>query len=282
VSKRAAIGKVLYGALFTIVLPVLLWCWARATRAIVMIPVPPAAFGWGLTIVGLALVLAGFLALAVWGRGLPMNAFPPERLVARGPFAIFANPIYVGFCAACGGVSIASGSASGLYLVTPTMVLCSAGLVLGYEGPALQARFGPRPRPLLSFAPDDSGAPGRRERIGAYAIAIVPWCLVYEAIAWIGPPPDAISLLLLGEGRWPVIEQAEIAYASIYPAVLVVPLLVRTRRALRCFEIDVVVAMALIFPLYLALPVVSIPRPFEPHTMLGRVRTRSGTTRTAG
>jgi protein-S-isoprenylcysteine O-methyltransferase Ste14 len=269
VSKQ--LGKVLYGALFTVVLPTLLWGWARATRGIVTIAMPPAAFGWALSAVGFSMTLAGIVALAIWGRGLPMNAYPPPRLVTRGPFALFANPIYVGFCAACAGASIAAASASGLYLVTPTMILCSAALVLGYEGPALRARFGPRPTPLFAFARDEDGPPSRRERIIAYAIAIVPWCVLYEGIARMGRPPDAFTLALPGEEAWPVIEQAEIAYISIYPAVLALPLLVRTRRALRRFEIDVVIAMALIFPLYLALPIASIPRSFEPDGVLGRL-----------
>ena len=119
---KDALGKVLYGALFAGVLPALLLLWARATAGVVRIPAPRSvALGAALAGCGALLMVSGWYALHRHGGGLPMNAFPPPRHVARGAYAIVAHPIYVGFCAICFGVSLATGSSSGLWLVSPAM-----------------------------------------------------------------------------------------------------------------------------------------------------------------
>lgn len=271
-AASQTLGKILYGALFAAVLPALLVMWARATNDVVRVPAPRSLVAGGaIATAGAVIVVSGWWALKFIGGGLPMNAFPPPKLVTRGVFAIFANPIYVGFCAVCAGVSIATGSASGLYLVTPTMVLACTALVMGYEGPKLRERFGARPPAWLHVARDEAAAPSFAERLAAYAVVVVPWTLLYELIAAMGTAPDAFSLALPSERTWPVIEEAEIVYASTYAVVLLAPLITRTRRSLRRFEVDALVAMALVFPLYLALPIVAEPRAFEPHGVLGHV-----------
>jgi protein-S-isoprenylcysteine O-methyltransferase Ste14/membrane-associated phospholipid phosphatase len=270
--RATSIGKVLYGALFTVALPVALVAWARATSDVVRAPLHAApAVGVPLAGAGIVLVLAGWWALKVLGGGLPMNAFPPPKLVTRGVYAIFENPIYVGFCAACAGVSMTTGSASGVYLVTPAIALGCTALVMGHEGPRLRERFGPRPSPWLRLARDDEAQPAWQERLAAYGIAIAPWAALYEVIAQAGTPPDAFSLALPGEDAWPVFEGAEVVYASTYAVVLLAPLLAPTRRALRDLEVGALIAMALVFPIYFALPVVAEPRAFEPHGPLGRL-----------
>jgi protein-S-isoprenylcysteine O-methyltransferase Ste14 len=268
---RATLGKIAYGALFNVVLPVLLVAWARATARFVHLPaVRSPAFGAAFAAGGVLLVLWGWWTLRVDGGGLPMNAYPPPRLATRGPYALVAHPVYVGFCAACAGASIAAGSASGLYLVTPTVILACVALVTGYEGPALRARFGEEaPRPWLRLAPNDRAPPRFSERLAAYALALLPWVALYELILGLGRPRDAFSLALPFEALIPVREEAEALYFSVYPAVFAAPLLVRTRRELRRFEVRALLAMALVFPIYLALPVASEPRPFVPQGSLG-------------
>ena len=71
-----------------------------------------------------------------------MNAFPPTRLVRSGVFRWIDNPIYVGFGLLVAGSALATGSAPGLWLVTPVTALAMTALVLGYERHDLRRRFG--------------------------------------------------------------------------------------------------------------------------------------------
>ena len=105
--------------------------------------------------------------LALWrrGGGLPMNAFPPPRFVSGGIYALVPHPIYGGFVLACAGVAVYTGSASGLWLVTPTVALGCAALVLGYELPDLRRRFGPAGLSVVA------GQSGRERRHLLRAIA---------------------------------------------------------------------------------------------------------------
>jgi len=137
-------NKAGYGVLFVVVLPALLIAWARAIESAVPIPVPlPQAAAFGLVIGGAILLLAGMIALWRSGGGLPMNAFPPPRYVAGGVYRWLAHPIYTGFSMLAAGVAVGTASPSGFWLVTPVVILGCVALVLGYERPDLEARFGP-------------------------------------------------------------------------------------------------------------------------------------------
>ena len=52
-------------------------------------------------LLAMGVALMGFGMLALWrdGGGLPMNAFPPPRLVTGSIYALVPHPIYVGFVA---------------------------------------------------------------------------------------------------------------------------------------------------------------------------------------
>lgn len=270
---RGTLGKLLYGALFVVVLPVLLVAWARAAASVVTIPVLHSPLlGGALAAAGGILIPMGWHALHRFGGGLPMNAFPPPRYVTESAYRVAAHPIYVGFCLVCFGLSIAVGSSSGFWLVSPAMVLACTALVLGYEKPDLEARFGPlRGRPWLSLPPADDAEPTLAERLALYPLVILLWGAIYEAVAVAGPPPDARSTLFAFEERVPVLERTEIVYALTYPFVLLAPLVARTRRDVRALGAGGLAACALVFPLYLALPLVSPPRPFVPHGPLGEL-----------
>ena len=54
----------------------------------------------------------------------------------------------------------------------------------------------------------------------------------------------------------------QIFYGSVYVVVLLVPLMARTRHDLRLFSSRALLAMVIVFPLYLAVPLISPPRPF--------------------
>jgi membrane-associated phospholipid phosphatase/protein-S-isoprenylcysteine O-methyltransferase Ste14 len=268
---RRALPKVLYGFFFVAILPLALSLWAHGARdAIHLAAIQSAPWGLAATATGIVVALLGMLALWTYGGGLPMNAFPPPRFVDRGIYLFIPHPIYFGFTLACAGVSIHFGSASGLCLVTPFVALASAALVLGYEMPDLRRRFGAQAAATWPCS-DSSEQPSILERFRVYLLVLLPWLLVYGAIWHMGRAPDAVGSYLDFESHWPVVEWTELTYASTYLIVLLVPLLLRTRRNLRRFAGNAWAAMALMFPLYLLLPVYVPPRPFVPATVFGHL-----------
>jgi prolipoprotein diacylglyceryltransferase/protein-S-isoprenylcysteine O-methyltransferase Ste14 len=279
---RAAVGKVLYGALFAAVLPALLVLWARATVDVVTLPaVRSPSAGATLIVLGGALMLASFWALAARGGGLPMNAFPPPRYVTTGPYALFAHPIYVGFSGVVLGVVLSVGSAPGLWLVWPSVTLGSVALVHGYERHDLVRRFGVLTSPRLALPPALDAPPTWWDRAFVWSCVGAPWVAIYMTLASV-VHPDPIDTTLPFERRWPVIEESELLYGSVYFVAFASPLLIRTRAGLRELSVRALLAMALVFPLYLAFPFVAPPRPFVPHGALGLLLLRERALDTAG
>ena len=224
---KSGVGKLLYGALFVIVLPVLLVVWASETREVVKLPaIHSLPWGVGAITVGSLLVALGMASLWLVGGGLPMNAFPPPRYVSSGIYGLFSHPIYAGFSLVCVGTAIAAGSASGLWLVSTTVVLASTALVLGYELPDLQRRFGSACPGQRLLPADDQSLPSGMERLRCYLTVLVPWFLIYEAFVALGVPPDAKIAYLPFEFRLPVLPWTEMFYGSVYVMVLLVPLIV--------------------------------------------------------
>jgi prolipoprotein diacylglyceryltransferase/protein-S-isoprenylcysteine O-methyltransferase Ste14 len=235
-SESHALGKFLYALLFVAILPTALVAWARATESLVTLPaVRSLPIGAALVAVGALLVLAGWASLWRDGGGLPMNAFPPPRLVTRGVYALFAHPIYVGFCAICFGASIIVGSASGLWLVSPVMTLATMALVLGYESHDLDARFGPeRGAPLFGLPPRDDAPASIARRLAVIVFCVLPWL----AFGFAG------------------------AHVSDVPAVLVAiasPLFARTNMALRRVVVGSLLAMLLLLTLPLLSSIAPAP-----------------------
>ena len=192
------LGKALYGGLFVLVLPLALVLWAAASAPNVRLPsiqsIPLGVCAVGL---GAMLAIAGMVSLRVYGGGLPMNPFPPPRYVARGAYRFVGDPIYLGFGVLCVGCAVTVGSSSGLWLVSPVVILATVALVLGYERIDLRQRFGTDlPQPLLRLPPDEGGRPTAADRISVYALVLLPWALLYEWLAALGVPPDAVSALL--------------------------------------------------------------------------------------
>jgi protein-S-isoprenylcysteine O-methyltransferase Ste14 len=220
-SESHALGKLLYALLFIALLPTALFFWARATEAYVTLPaVHSLPIGAALSTVGALLVLAGWAALWRDGGGLPMNAFPPPRLVTRGVYALVAHPIYVGFAFVCFGVAVLVGSASGLWLVCPSISLGMIALVFGYEKHDLDARFGPdRGAPLFGLPPDDDTRPSLARRIAAALLCAAPWIAFAP--------------------------RAELAVAPAIVVMLLTPFFLRTHRALRALVIRSIFAAAI-------------------------------------
>jgi len=266
-TGRAIFPKLLYGFFFVVVVPSLLVLWAIAAAPAIHLPaVQQTLGGVALIAVGIVILLAGMLALWRHGGGLPMNAFPPPRFVVKGAYALLPHPIYGGFVTICVGVSLYFGSASGLWLVSPTVALSCCALVLGYELPSLRARFGP-PTTSMWLPSRDDGYGNILERLRIYPVILLPWLAFFEGIGTMGKTPGALCTYLSFEYRLPIVEWLEPVYASTYLMILLAPLLVLSSSALRRFAQNALRAMALIFPLYLVLPVYVPPRPFVAATI---------------
>lgn len=268
-------AKTLYAALFCLVIPAALVAWAAALSPLVPWPAWHSPWlGAILVLGGVTLMLAAFDALHRYGRGLPMNAFPPPVYVSQGPYRWLRHPIYAGFCLAAAGAALATGSRGGTWVVAPMVVLGCTALVWGYERPDLERRFGEevaRHRPLLHFPADEPSPPGVSDRVSVYLLVLLPWLILYYLTAGLPTPPDAFSGWLRFERGLPVLQWTEVLYASAYVMVLLTPLLAKTCRHLRRFAAAGVASMAIVFPIYLAVPIVSPPRDFTASSFPGRM-----------
>ena len=267
-------AKILYGALFVIILPALLVLWAAATPSTVTMPVyGSVAIGGLFALTGLALMLAGMFELWRTGGGLPMNAFPPPVLVTVGTFRWLPHPIYTGFIAICLGLSMTAQSASGLWLVTPTVVLVCSALVLGYERLDLQRRFS---QTLCILPAAEDVAPSTPERIRVLLLVIIPWLALYEFTVKL--PLHGASFGFAFEDRLPICSWTTAIYESTYLTVALAPWCARTRLDLRKFMISGWVAMAVVFPCYWFLPSSAPRRPLLDSNLLTHLLSAERTT----
>jgi len=162
-------GKFLYGITFLLVLPAGIWFWAKYTAPIINLPVMESKIlGTGLIIAGGLLLLWGMFALMHYGKGLPMNGYPPPVFVTKGPYRLFRHPIYWGFGMTMTGWFIYTGSHSGIWLVSPLTILGMAALVLGYEEIDLKQRFPDQKLITVLDLPEKSlKSPDIRDRFAA-------------------------------------------------------------------------------------------------------------------
>ncbi len=135
-------NKTLYAIVFLIIIPGMLWFWAKFTEDLISLPIIGSKLtGWIFFILGIILMAWGMYSLKKYGKGLPMNAFPPLKFVKKGPYQLFRHPIYWGFGFLLAGFFMLTKSTSGLWLVTPVTILSMIALVLGYEAIDLKKRF---------------------------------------------------------------------------------------------------------------------------------------------
>ncbi|MBL8960010.1 MAG: prolipoprotein diacylglyceryl transferase, partial [Gemmatimonadetes bacterium] len=268
------IGRLLYGLLFTVAIPLGLLGWARALEpAFPLAPVSLPIAGTVLAIAGGSLLLAGIFAIVTRGDGLPMNAFPPKRLVRAGAFRWIDNPIYVGFGALVVGSALAMGSAAGLWLVAPVTILSMTALVVGYERPDLRRRFGAAvlERSRLALPVADDAPPAWNDRAAVWVRVLLPWVVAFAAVQALGRAPDVFVTSLPFERGWPVIQWTEALYVSAYLFIPCTTFVLVTRRALRAFALRGLVATVIVALCWLVIPVVADNRPFTPTTLLGRL-----------
>jgi protein-S-isoprenylcysteine O-methyltransferase Ste14 len=268
--RSSIIGKISYGALFTVALPVLLAAWAKTTEPRVSLEaVGTRATGVAIISFGATVMIAGMAALLLYGKGLPMNAYPPRQFVSRGIYRFIAHPIYAGFCLICVGAAIVAKSPSGLWLISPMVILACVALVEGFERDNLRKRFGKELRPLLSLPRDENSPPNFADRVSVYVLVIIPWFVLYEAVRLIGVPRDAVSAYLPFENHLPVYQWTELIYVTTYFFALLAPLVAKTRHDLREASISGLIGTGIIVLLFLVLPLIAPPRAFVSHGLPG-------------
>ena len=261
-----ALGRVLYGAFFCAVLPLLLAGLAWCTRGWVALPLPEplgrfALLDWALFAGGALLMLKGMFDLSARGGGLPMNAFPPPRLVTEGVYGWVGQPIYIGAVMMSAGLSAAMGSTSGFWLVTPILALGAAALTFGHERRDLLRRHGAVSEPIVGLPRSGMTPATWGQRAGTMTFVLVPWLLLFWATSALPPPPDGVSAYLQFELAWPVIPWTELIYASAYLAVPWAFLRDRSRDSLRRFAVGGLLGTALVGLLWWTVPLVAPPRP---------------------
>jgi|GEM_PF-239000 len=256
----ARFGPWYYGFLFAVALPLGLAFWC--SRLDLGLPaLKSAEVGTIALLTGLSLMAGAALDLWQRGRGLPMNAFPPSKLVTEGLYKILPHPIYFGFVLAAAGLSLALGSAAGLWLGTPLAALVCLAIVIGYEKPYLLAAFGTLPQPFLGPPPLDSPLTFSR-RLGTAAAVLLPWLLSYNLFKALGLPPDVKAANFAFEAGWPVLTWTYPVYASAY---IIIPLsffLVREARDLRDYFRSGWLAIGLTSLIYLLWPLTAPTRDF--------------------
>ena len=244
--------KTLSKLAYLTLLPPFIFAWAWATEGLISPPVTiPAVIGAFIAFLGCAAIAAGYRGLKRKGEDVP---------VIR---KIFPHPIFTGICLITGGGAIFFKSSTALWMITPMVCLGFAAITLG------QLSGGPT-TPYIIPMPGEA-APRGRSRIFAYTCLLLPWMVLYEAVIFIGAPPDVFLTHFAFEESLSVVEWTELIYASPYVLVCLVPLLAKTRNQLRIFSRNGLLTMAVVFPFYLLVPLVSPHRMFTAETAMGKL-----------
>ncbi len=259
-----------YGAVYAIVLPLLLFGWAYRLDRILSLPAVGAPWHGALVAsAGAVLMLVAIVTLRLRGRGWPMSPFPPARRVTSGPYALVDDPIYTGAILLVAGAAIGLGSAAGTWIVTPFFGMACAAFVIGYEHEATDMRFGPRPSRALLRLPDaGDAAPAAADRFSIYFLVFLPWLIAYEGVNRLGIPRDAGRLATRWDAAIPVMGCSEPVYFLAYPLLLALPLVVRTRGELRRFALQGWVAIVSVTTIYLVFPTIIDAKPVPPDAPL--------------
>lgn len=221
------VRKILYSAFYLILLPLALIFWADKTEVFVTYPpVESREVGLFLMVLGGVMMFWSMGLLILKGKGLPLNAFPPRKLVKTGPYRLLRHPIYWGFAMMLAGYFIYTGSASGLWLVTPLTLLGMIALVLGYEGIELKERFPDGDlTPLLEWQAGKEKPVLRKKVAGLLVILLLLGVTNFLAFRGLGSDhTDSMGDLSLWSPWWNFI---------CLLLVLITPDILKTRSALR-------------------------------------------------
>ncbi|TRX71943.1 prolipoprotein diacylglyceryl transferase family protein [Carboxylicivirga sp. M1479] len=177
VNIKSVYKKIIYSAFFTIVLPVALFYWSKTIDTLSdWSVIYSVKWGVALFALGSIMLLWGMIAIMYFGKGLPLNAYPPETYVKKGPYYLLRHPIYWGFGSMLFGASIYFGSSGGFWLVSPILILSMTALVWGYERIQLKERFSDYDEPVFfSWPANNNQKPYWNHRLNA---ALLPLLLI--------------------------------------------------------------------------------------------------------
>jgi hypothetical protein len=176
-----------------------------------------------------------------------------------GVHRVARYPGLIGAFIAALGVSLATRSTTGLWVVTPTLALGMTAWVLGHLRHARGVSVDPRP--FLSLPPDVDDPAQMSERFAFVLVVLAPWLSGFMAIELLGAGPDVRSTFMTWDAALPVIPWTESIYFSTYVLSTLSPFVVRTKHELRQLALDALWATLIILPLYLALPLVAEAKP---------------------
>jgi protein-S-isoprenylcysteine O-methyltransferase Ste14 len=95
------------------------------------------------SVLGFAVAIRCIWDFGWTGRGTPMPAVPPRRLVVVGPYRYVRNPMYLGFAVGWIGLWIVFGHAHPALIASVIAVALGVHLfVMLYEEPTLRKKFG--------------------------------------------------------------------------------------------------------------------------------------------
>lgn len=257
--------KIIYGSVFCILLPILLILWGRATDSIIKLPVPNfpivAIF---LSFIGILLISGAMLNLWIKGKGLPMNAFPPQRYVSSGLYRFFHHPIYVGAVLMSFGLSMYFQSPSGFWLISPIFILLILAYVNGFENEIISKSFNDQThRTFFDFPLKSNEKLSLKNKLLIFIWVFLPWFLIYEIFIFMGIPKDAISTNLSLDNHVPFLDFTVIFYILVYPVVAAIPFILKDNFSARNFIFDSIVGMCIIFYCYLVFPFIVDYEPIE-------------------
>lgn len=249
-SGNKTIGKFVYGIFFIVVLPALLWLWSKYSAHSVKLPsIHSPSWGIGLFSAGMILIVLSMYYLKKHGKGLPMNAYPPEKLVRIGPYYIIRHPIYVGFGILLSGVSIWTGSASGLWLITPLAILGMIAVIHGHEKIDLERRFPDYSESLLLSYPQVIDKPAKiKHRLSAILWPLIFWLLGSNIVWFLYGKQDPVFEIAM-KFDFPIALQW--AGLFIFVIIIIILFLPSSRKDLREWIISAMVSGGII--LYIAL-----------------------------
>lgn len=262
-------GKILYGLLFVVILPVLLILWARGTTTMITLPVPEGAVtAIVLIITGTLLMAAGMLSLLIKGGGLPMNAYPPARLVTTGIYSVIAHPIYAGAVLLSTGVSLFAHSSPGVWLITPLFALMTAAYVTGFENEMTTARFGTtHSQTFFSLPRISEEAPLLSEKVASLFLAFIPWLLNFFAFSYAVSASDYANTAITTDYQSNHREYQEFLSLALYPATIITPLIINRKSNLRFFITTAWLVTIISALFFFAVPFTVTVREFMPRSI---------------
>ena len=259
------INKLLYAIVFLIIIPSILLLWAKYTEDLIIFPAMESTIaGYIFIIFGALLMVSAMYALKKYGKGLPMNAYPPPIYVSNGPYHLVRHPIYWGFGILLAGYFILTKSASGLWLVTPITIIAMVALVMGYEAIDLKKRFPNEPRAtILDLPAKTKEQTGIRDRLVSLFWVAAPLFLANFIIAHLVGDWSAIlgkqSVLLIN------IENQYLPLLSVL-FIIAIPFLIKTKNLLRTWVITSIIAVCIsTFTALLHPEIEVVYLPFEHH-----------------